>query len=79
VDIEAVSAEYAEQLHGILARHLELTGSTVAAELLADYGRNLRRFSVLMPRDYKRVLEATRQARDAGLDVDEAVMAAARG
>jgi glutamate synthase (NADPH/NADH) large chain len=78
VEIEAVSAEYAGALHEILTRHLELTGSTVAAELLADFGSNLRRFSVIMPRDYKRVLEATRQARDSGLDVDEAVMAAAR-
>jgi glutamate synthase (NADPH/NADH) large chain len=79
VDVEPVSAEYADELHDILARHLELTGSTVARELLADYGRTLRRFSVLMPRDYKRVLEATRQAHEAGLDVDQAVMAAARG
>jgi glutamate synthase (NADPH/NADH) large chain len=79
VEIEAVSADYTDELHRILSRHLELTGSTVARELLADFGRNLRRFSVLMPRDYKRVLEATRQAREAGLDVDEAVMAAARG
>jgi hypothetical protein len=32
-----------------------------------------------MPRDYKRVLQATSRARAAGMDVDEAVMAAARG
>jgi glutamate synthase (NADPH/NADH) large chain len=32
-----------------------------------------------MPRDYKRVIEATRQAMAEGRDVDEAVMAAARG
>jgi hypothetical protein len=31
-----------------------------------------------MPRDYRRVLEATRRAIDEGVPVDEAVMAAAR-
>jgi glutamate synthase (NADPH/NADH) large chain len=32
-----------------------------------------------VPRDYRRVVEATRRAEAAGEDVDEAVMAAARG
>jgi hypothetical protein len=32
-----------------------------------------------MPRDYRRVLEATRLAVEAGTSVDEAVMAAAHG
>jgi len=32
-----------------------------------------------VPRDYRRVLDATRRARAAGEDVDVAVMAAARG
>jgi glutamate synthase (NADPH) large chain len=32
-----------------------------------------------MPRDYKRVLEAMRLAEVEGSDVDEAVMASARG
>jgi glutamate synthase (NADPH/NADH) large chain len=31
-----------------------------------------------MPRDYKRVLEATREAELTGRDVDEAIMEAAR-
>jgi glutamate synthase (NADPH/NADH) large chain len=38
----------------------------------------VERFSVIMPRDYKAVIEATRQATAEGADVDEAVMAAAR-
>jgi len=32
-----------------------------------------------MPRDYKRVLQATRAAELAGRDLDEAIMEAARG
>ena len=79
VDIEPMTAQHAGALSIILNAHRQLTGSAVAAGLLADFGRALARFSVIMPRDYKRVLLATSQARAAGVDVDEAVMAAARG
>ena len=78
VEIEPVTTEQVDTLETILHRHAELTGSTVAAELLADFNAALRRFSVIMPRDYKRVIEATKQATAEGRDVDEAVMAAAR-
>jgi glutamate synthase (NADPH/NADH) large chain len=74
-----MTAQHAGALGAILNAHLQLTGSAVAHRLLADFGRALSRFSVIMPRDYKRVLQATSQARAAGTDVDEAVMAAARG
>jgi glutamate synthase (NADPH/NADH) large chain len=79
VDIEPVSAEQLDTLQTILDRHFELTGSTVAGELLVDFSRSVQRFSVIMPRDYRRVIEATKQAKASGQDVDEAVMAAARG
>jgi glutamate synthase (NADPH/NADH) large chain len=55
-----------------------LTGSTVAAALLADWPASVARFSAIVPRDFKRVMEATKRARAAGEDVDIAVMAAAR-
>ncbi len=78
-DIEPVGDEYAAQLRAIVERHAELTGSVVAADLLADWPAALTRFSLILPRDFKRVLEATRVARANGADVDAAVMAAARG
>ncbi|HEV2887637.1 MAG TPA: glutamate synthase large subunit [Jatrophihabitans sp.] len=83
VDIEPMTAQHADVLAEILAAHLRLTGSAVAHRLLADFDTGpdsgAGRFSVIMPRDYKRVLQATSRARAAGADVDEAVMAAARG
>jgi glutamate synthase (NADPH/NADH) large chain len=78
VDVDTISTDQIDVLHTVLLRHLELTGSTVAQRLLADFSLAARRFSVIAPRDYKRVIEATRQATMDGLDVDEAVMAAAR-
>ena len=78
VEIEPVTAEQLDTLQTVLGRHLELTASTVAADLLSDFDRSVERFSVIMPRDYKRVIEATKHAAAEGRDVDEAVMAVAR-
>ena len=51
----------------------------MAAPAARRWGDALEDFVKVMPRDYRRVLEATRRAVDEGLSVDEAVMAAPRG
>jgi len=79
VDTEPLDAEDAEFLRDLVERHLAETGSAVAARLLADWTPTLSRFGKVMPKDYKRVLAAARRAERDGLDVNEAVMAAAQG
>jgi glutamate synthase (NADPH/NADH) large chain len=79
VDIESLDAESSQWLRDVLTRYVAETGSTVAHALLADWGRWSERFSVIMPRDYRRATEARRAAEAAGHDVDRAVMEAARG
>jgi glutamate synthase (NADPH/NADH) large chain len=66
-------------LHEIVARHHELTGSTVAACLLGDWPRRSPAFTKVMPVDYQRVLEAAKVAHAEGRDVDSAIMEASRG
>jgi glutamate synthase (NADPH/NADH) large chain len=78
VEIEPLSIEAAQTLRAVVARHGEYTDSAVARELLRDWTAMRARFSAIVPRDYKRVLDATRRAHAAGEDVDAAVMAAAR-
>ena len=78
VDVEPVGAGDADFLAGLLARYQAETGSAVAAGLLDDWAAALPRLRRVMPRDYKRVLAATRRAERDGQDVGEAVMAAAR-
>ncbi|HUJ07804.1 MAG TPA: glutamate synthase large subunit [Streptosporangiaceae bacterium] len=78
VDIEPLGAADAEYLADLLGRYQAETGSAVAAGLLADWAAALPRLRRVMPRDYKRVLAATRRAERDGQDVAEAVMAAAR-
>ncbi|WP_344678649.1 glutamate synthase large subunit, partial [Saccharopolyspora taberi] len=79
VDLQRPTAADLKWLHEIVRRHHELTGSTVAASLLGDWPRRSAAFTKVMPRDYQRVLEAMRQARAEGRDVDEAIMEASRG
>ena len=79
VDLEPLTAEDSEFVRALVARHAEETDSAVAAELLADWSASVRRFTKVMPRDFKRVLEASARAQAEGRDVLNAVMEAARG
>ena len=66
----------AEALRALIARHVEVTGSTHAAALLKIWPQTLARFARVIPKDYKRVLACLQRAHDQGLSGDEAVMAA---
>ena len=72
VDLNKVEDDAADELHALVARHFEETGSTVAEELLGDWPAALARFTEVMPSDYKRVLEARAEALEEGLDDEEA-------
>ncbi|MBK0868004.1 glutamate synthase large subunit [Saccharopolyspora sp. HNM0986] len=79
VDLDPLDDTDAEFLHDRVRRHFEQTASQVAAELLADWDLALRRFGKVMPRDFKRVLEAQSAAERDGRDVNDAIMEAAHG
>ncbi|HEY8045213.1 MAG TPA: glutamate synthase-related protein [Streptosporangiaceae bacterium] len=78
-DLEGLDDDDATRLRDLVGQHLAETGSEVAARLLADWDTALARFGKVMPRDYKRVLDAARLAEREGRDVNQAVMAAAHG
>ncbi|HVW79619.1 MAG TPA: glutamate synthase large subunit [Mycobacteriales bacterium] len=79
VDVEGLDGDDEAFLREIVSRHRAETDSAVAAALLADWDGSVRRFAKVMPRDYKRVLEAAKAAEEAGEDVDAAIMAASNG
>ncbi|HWH28824.1 MAG TPA: glutamate synthase large subunit [Mycobacteriales bacterium] len=76
VDLEPLTDGDAETLREMLVDHATETGSPVAERLLVDWPAAVARFTKVMPRDYKRVLDAMERARESGEDVDAAVMAA---
>ncbi len=78
VDLEPLDPGDAAFVRDLVERHLAETGSAVARRLLADWDAAAARFTKIMPRDYRRVLDAMAKAEAEGRDVDEAVMAAAQ-
>ena len=79
VDLDPLEDEDVDFLRDVLTRHAAETASSVATKLLAEWDSTISRFSKIMPRDYKRVVEAARAAEADGSNVDEAIMAAAHG
>ncbi|MBC2877120.1 MULTISPECIES: glutamate synthase large subunit [Streptomyces] len=61
----------ARWLHGVVRRHQEETGSTVAAGLLADWDAAVARFRKVVPPTYQAVLAAKDAAERAGLSETE--------
>jgi glutamate synthase (NADPH/NADH) large chain len=74
VDILAVPADQKESLRAIVTSFFNETESQVAGNLLLDWEKSLGRISLVMPRDYARVLAAMEKATREGLPVDQYVM-----
>jgi glutamate synthase (NADPH/NADH) large chain len=79
VDLEPLDEEDRRVVVELLGRHAELTGSAVAERLLAREEEALAEMVKAMPKDYRRVLEATRLALETGRPVDDVIMAASHG
>ncbi|CAG18965.1 glutamate synthase large subunit [Photobacterium profundum] len=56
VDLDPLEQEDKDLLLGMLTKHAELTGSTVAETFLSNFEANLQNMVKVMPRDYKAVL-----------------------
>jgi glutamate synthase (NADPH/NADH) large chain len=79
VDVEPLDRDDSAQLRALVERHRLETDSAVADRLLEDWDLEVREFVKVFPRDYRRILEATRLAEAEGRSVEEAVMEAAHG
>jgi glutamate synthase (ferredoxin) len=76
-DLEKVEdPEEINNLRHMIQRHADLTQSQKAQRVLAQWDTMLPKFVKVMPRDYKRVLQALAQAMADGLSGDEALTAA---
>jgi len=71
----ADEAEIAE-VKAMIERHADYTNSELALRVLIRWEELLPKFVKIMPKDYKRVLEAFNRVQAQGLSGDEAVMAA---
>ena len=63
-------------MRAMIQRHAEYTNSERALNILKLWDEVVPQFVKVMPKDYKRVLEATKRVVAAGLSGEEAIMAA---
>lgn len=65
-----------EEVKGMIHKHLEYTKSGRARKILAMWDEMVPRFVKVMPKDYKRMLQAIKRVKEAGLSGEEAIMVA---
>ncbi|MCZ2109153.1 MAG: glutamate synthase large subunit [Dehalococcoidia bacterium] len=80
VSLEALEEEEdLELVHGLLERHREYTGSTVAGRILEDWPALAVKFVRVMPNEYRRVLQEQRRASLQHAEGEGDMVGAARG
>ena len=79
VDLLSLPANKEDFVRGSISNFFVETGSQIAKNLLADWEKSKSRITLIMPRDYARVLEVMAKAQREGLPVDNAVMAEING
>ena len=70
LDLLPMDSADAEILRDLLQRHVETTGSALAARMLDGFAQVVEEFVKVLPRNYAAVIAARAQAEDEGLDPD---------
>ncbi|MBI2166970.1 MAG: glutamate synthase large subunit [Candidatus Omnitrophica bacterium] len=68
--------EEIEIVRGMIERHVQTTASGRARQILNLWDEMVSKFVKVLPKDYKRVLQALERVKSAGLGGEEAIMAA---
>ena len=80
IDLEALENDEDKQtVFGLLTEHVDNTQSPIAQQILDEWEKKWGLFTKVMPKDYRRVLDARRYAAQKGIPEEEAVMEAAHG
>ena len=74
VELNRLDNSDAQELFDLVSAHVEHTGSSRGSELLATWTAAVTRFTKVIPRDYKRVLEIEAEALSRGEDPMLAIM-----
>ncbi len=77
VDIERLQdADEIDEVKNMIEKHVQSTNSSYAASILENWDRTVELFKRVIPKDYKRMLTAIKQAEELGLTGAQAIMAA---
>ena len=73
---ELCDPEERAEVHAMIKRHHTYTDSEVAGRILANWDNYVDAFVKVLPKDYKRMLQCLAEVEAAGLEGEEALMAA---
>jgi glutamate synthase (ferredoxin) len=76
VYLERLEEEEIKEVEEMIRKHAEYTKSGRATKILAAWEEMVPRFVKVMPKDYKRMVQAMKRVKEAGLSGEEAIMAA---
>ncbi len=77
VSLESISSDAElNEVRAMIEKHVEYTGSPLGKKVLGDWKNYSQRFTKVIPKDYKKMLENIDKAHKAGLTGDEALMEA---
>ena len=79
VDVLPLPSDLEEMVRELISKFFVETGSEIADALIKDWSNAKKRISLIMPRDYAKVLAAIEKAEREGLPVDKVVMEAVNG
>ena len=78
-DLESLSdAEEIGEVKGMIERHAEMTNSALGREILDNWNGAVEKFVKVMPRDYRKILEAMDRAKERGLSGEKMTLTAFR-
>jgi glutamate synthase (NADPH/NADH) large chain len=79
VDVLSVPKDQSEKLRSIISKFHAETSSVVAQKLLDDWENGVKRISMVMPRDYAKVLNVIDKAEREGRSAEQAIMEVLNG
>jgi len=79
VDLEELTESDEQQIKELLRNHVRFTQSSVAQAILDNWKTAQKNFVKVMPKDFKKVLQAIETAKRTGIPEDQAIMEASHG
>jgi glutamate synthase (ferredoxin) len=76
VELEELDAEDIREVKAMIARHVKYTGSELGSNVLINWDEMAPKFVKVMPRDYKKMIQAIKKIQESGRTGEDALLAA---
>jgi glutamate synthase (ferredoxin) len=76
VELEELDANDIGEVKAMVERHVKYTGSELGSNVLVNWDEMAPKFVKVMPRDYKKMIQAIKKAQESGRTGEDALLAA---